>query len=44
MFILCVGMIGYGIIEGTGKVKKVSKDQKSDFELVGNSMEKFDKS
>lgn len=42
MFILCFGMIGYGIIEVTGRVKRVTKGEKPDFELVA-SMEKFDK-
>ncbi|XP_015605265.1 UNC93-like protein [Cephus cinctus] len=34
MGILCVGMIGYGIIEGTGKVSKAISGNKTDFELV----------
>lgn len=37
MFILCVGMIGYGVIEKTGRVKRISRDQnKPDFELVAS--------
>ncbi|XP_043464457.1 UNC93-like protein isoform X1 [Leptopilina heterotoma] len=37
MFILCVGMIGYGVIEKTGQVRRISKDQnKPDFELVAS--------
>lgn len=40
MFILCVGMIGYGVIEKTGRVKRISRDEnKPDFELVA-SLEK----
>lgn len=32
--ILCAGMIGYGIIEWSGKTNRAVSDDKPDFELV----------
>ena len=32
--LLCFGMIGYSVIEFTGRIKKVVTGEKSDFELV----------
>ncbi|XP_011264318.1 UNC93-like protein [Camponotus floridanus] len=35
--ILCVGMIGYGIIEWSGKINRVISNDKPDFELVNRT-------
>lgn len=32
--ILCVGMVGYGIIEWSGQVDRIISDERPDFELV----------
>lgn len=37
MAILCIGMIGYAIIEWVGKTKPVVINEKPDFELVADN-------
>lgn len=37
MAILCIGMIGYAIIEWVGKTKTVVMKEKPDFELVADN-------